>query len=365
VRKNAVESLGSFPRESAQSIPGLLERLGDDDVEVRRATILALGNLGKGQSNVEEALKKYTQDSDAVTRLDALVAMAELGKTEETGVPTLLKALGSSKEATARAAAKALSMIAGEKPQEVLPGILEILDKQEQPAAINSLRILRGMKSQSSEAAPRIASLYKGVTPHDRREIVDTLTAIDTEGNYTIPVLIEALKEPAPYDRRDALLGLMKYRSKVDLFIDSLTDELKDNDLENKFLAINIVRGLGQQGSKALPAMIMLTNDQNPQVRAAVVNAIGVFGPSYPEVVRTLAQTVADTDLRVRMASVVALENAGKTSPQEVLPILQRALDSEKLDGAKRRIKVALDGLNEKPASPTGQQSAEKQQSNK
>lgn len=357
--------MGSFPRESAQSIPGLLERLGDDDVEVRRATILALGNLGKGQNNVEEALKKYTQDSDPVTRLDALVAMAELGKTEETGIPTLLKALGSSKEATARAAAKALSMIAAEKPQEVLPGIMEILDKKEQPAAINSLRIIRGMKSQSSEAAPRIASLYKSVTPHERREIVDTLTAIDTEGNYTIPVLIEALKEPAPYDRRDALLGLMKYRSKVDLFIDSLTDELKDNDLENKFLAINIVRGLGQQGSKALPAMIMLTNDQNPQVRAAVVNAIGVFGSSYPEVVRTLGQTVTDADLRVRMASVVALENAGKTNPQEVIPILQRALDSEKLDAAKRRIKAALDGLNKKVASPTGQQSAEKQQNNK
>ena len=92
---------------------------------MRRAAILALGNLGKGNSKVEEALTKFTQDPDPVTRLDAIVAMAELGKMDSSAIPTLMNALGSEKETTNRAATKALRQYAEEKPQDVMPGLLE------------------------------------------------------------------------------------------------------------------------------------------------------------------------------------------------------------------------------------------------
>ncbi len=345
VRKNAVESLGFFTQEGAQTTPKILERLGDNEVDVRRAALLALGNLGKGHPEVEEALTKYAHDSDPVTRLDAIVALADLGKMDASTIPHLMNALGSDKESTTRAATKALRQYADEKPQDVVPGLLENLDKKQEPAAINSLRVLRGMKSQAVEALPRIAALYPSTTARDKREVLDALIAIDAQGDFAIPVLKEALKDTSPLDRKEALLGLMRFRTKVNLFMDSLIEALKDNDLENKLLTINIIRGLGQQGAKALPAMIALTEDKEAPVRTAAINCLAGFGPS-PEAIPALERTVKDPDLRVRMMSVAVLRRLGQSNPQLVIPILQNALESEKIEASKRSITAALDNLN-------------------
>lgn len=341
----------------------LLERLGDNDVEVRRAAILALGNLGKGHPEVEEALTKFTQDSDPVTRLDAIVAMAELGKMDASTIPDLMNALGSDKETTNRSAAKALRQYADEKPQDIMAGLLQNLDKKQAPAAINSLRVLRGMKSQAAEALPRIAALYPSATSHDKREVMDALTAIDAQGDFAIPVLKEALKDKSPADRKEALLGLMRFRAKVNLFMDSLIEALKDNDLENKLLAINIIRGLGQQAAKALPAVTALTEDKDSQVRGAAINCLAGFGPS-PEVIKTLGRTVKDTNVRVRMISVAVLKRLGQANPQAVIPILQSALESEQHEPAKRSIRSVLDTLNKVSSAPAPQSAVKQQNHN-
>lgn len=331
-------------------------------MEVRRAAILALGNLGKGNSKVEEALTKFTKDPDPVTQLDATVAMAEMGKMDASTIPLLMNALGSDKETTTRAAIKALRQFAQEKPQDVMTGLLENLDKKQEPAAINSLRVLRGMKSQAVEALPRIAALYPGATSHDKKEVLDALIAIDAKGDFAIPALVKALKDDtSPADRREALLGLMRFRPKASMFMDSLIEALKDPDLENRLLAINVIRGLGNQAAKALPAITALTEDKESQVRSAAINCLAGFGPN-PEVIRTLGRTVKDTDLRVRMISVAVLKRLGQSNPQLVIPILQGALESEKHEPAKRSIKAALDTLNKVSSAPASPQSAVKQQ---
>jgi HEAT repeat protein len=341
----------------------LLGRLEDNDVEVRRAAILALGNLGKGNTKVEEALTKFTQDPDPVTRLDAVVAMAELGKLDSSVIPTLMIALGNEKDTTVRAATKVLRSLGEEKPQDVLPGLLEILDKKQQPAAVNAIRVLQGMKSQAVEALPRIAALYPNVNAQDKRGILDALTAIDAQGEVAIPVLVEALKEPSPSDRREALLGLMRFRTKANLFMDSLIEELKDTDLENRLFVINIIRGLGPQAEKALPAMKALTEDQEPQVRSSVLNFLAMFGSS-PGVVQIIGKLLRDPDLRVRITSIGVLRRLGQTKPELVVPILQSALESEKNDAAKRSIMGALDMLNQVSSAPATPQSVKQQNHN-
>ena len=333
-------------------------------MEVRRAAILALGNLGKGNTKVEEALTKFTQDSDPVTRLDGVVAMAELGKMDSSVIPTLLIALGNEKDTTVRAASKVLRSLGEEKPQDVLPGLLEILDKKQLPAAVNSVRVLRGMKPQAVEAAlPRIAALYPDVNGQDRRDILDALAAMDAQGDVAIPVLVEALKEPSPADRREALLGLMTFRLKANLFMDSLIEELKDNNLENRLLVINVIRGLGPQAEKAIPAMKALTEDKEPLVRSSVLNFLAMFGSS-PGVIETIGKLVNDPDLRVRITSIGVLRRWGPTNPELVVPILQSALESETNDAAKRSIMGALDTLNKVSSAPATPQSVKQQNHN-
>jgi HEAT repeat protein len=242
--------------------------------------------------------------------------------------------------------------------------LMEILEKKQQPAAVNSVRVLRGMKSQAIEALPRIAALYPKVQAQDKREILDALTAIDAQGDIAIPVLVEALKEPSPADRKEALLGLLRFRTKSNLFMDALIEELKDTDLENKLFVINIIRGLGPQvAEKAMPAVKQLTEDHEPQVRSAAVGFLSGFGTS-PGVIETIGKLVKDPDLRVRMTSIGVLRRLGQTKPELVVPILQSALESEKNDAAKRSIMGALDTLNKVSSAPATPQSGKQQKHN-
>ncbi len=330
---------------------------------MRRAAILALGNLGKGNAKVEDALAKFTKDVDPLTRLDAVVAMAELGQMDSSVIPTLMTALGSEKDTTVRAAVKVLRSLGEEKQQEILPALLEILDKKQLPAAVNSVKVLRGMKSHAAEVLPRIAALYPNVKAQDRREIIEAVTAIDAQGDVAIPLLIEALKEPFPPDRREALLGLMKFKPRADLFLDALIDEFKETDLDNRLLVINIVRGLGPQGEKAIPAMKALTDDKEPQVRIAAVNSLAGFGP-LPGVIDTIGKLLKDPDIRVKMASIGVLGRLGQAKPELVVPVLQSALESENNGAAKQSMTNVLKILNRVSSAPAAPQSVKQQNHN-
>ena len=111
-------------------------------------------------------------------------------------------------------------------------------------------------------------------------EILDTLAAIDSEGDQALPLLVKALKAPEPMVRKEALMGVMRYRSKADLFLEPLTESMKEGDLENRLLAIGIVRGLGQQGLKSMPTLEALTEDPNVRIRIAAVSALATFRPA-------------------------------------------------------------------------------------
>ncbi|MFZ5866535.1 MAG: HEAT repeat domain-containing protein, partial [Thermodesulfobacteriota bacterium] len=62
VRAAAAQSLGSFKEHVKLVTAPVLERSKDDDAGVRREVALALGNLGKGEPGVEQALKSLEQD---------------------------------------------------------------------------------------------------------------------------------------------------------------------------------------------------------------------------------------------------------------------------------------------------------------
>ena len=149
-------------------------------------------------------------------------------------------------------------------------------------------------------------------------EILDTLAAIDSEGDQALPLLVKALKAPEPMVRKEALMGVMRYRSKADLFVEPLTESMKEGDLENRLLAIGIVRGLGQRGLKSIPTLEALTEDPNVRVRIAAVSALATFRPVPEEVLEKLSRTLKDSDTGVKMATVGALRQIGYIYPEKV-----------------------------------------------
>jgi HEAT repeat protein len=331
-----------------------MERLSDDKVEVRRSSIQSLGRLGKGAHNVEEALQKFFDDPDTLTKLNATIALASVGRAEDTVIPTLLTAIGNKDEGTAKAAGRVLSDLAIDKPDKVLPGLMESLDQNEEPTVINTLKVLRQMKTAAAPAVQKISALYDKSNSQVRMEILDTLAGIDTEGDQALPLLVKALKAPEPMVRKEALMGVMRYRSKADLFVEPLTESMKEGDLENRLLAIGIVRGLGQRGLKSIPTLEALTEDPNVRVRIAAVSALATFRPVPEEVLEKLSRTLKDSDTGVKMATVGALRQIGYVYPDKVTELLQSALQVEKNEQARRSMASALAGIGKaKPTAAT------------
>ncbi|MGO9569458.1 MAG: HEAT repeat domain-containing protein [Desulfomonilaceae bacterium] len=291
---------------------------------------------------MEEALQKFLDDPDALTKLNAVVALASVGTVDDSVIPTLLTAIGNKDESTAKAAGRVLSDLAVEKPDKVLPGLTESLDRNEDLVVINTLKVLRQMKVAAAPVMPKISALYDKSDAQVRMEILDSLASIDSEGGQALPVLVKALKAPEPMVRKEALMGVMRYRSKADLFLEPLSESLKEGDLENRLLAIGIVRGLGQQGLKVVPTLEALTEDPNVRVRTSAISALATFRPPPEEVLEMFSRTLKDADTGVRLTTVGALRQIGYVYPEKVTGLLQAALEVEKNEQARRSMASAL-----------------------
>lgn len=346
--------MGFFDQESGRIVPILLDQTTSDAEEVRQQALLSLGRLGRGMPAAEEVVRKYEKDQDPVTRQCAVVALAGLGKRDEVSIPILFDAAGSKDEGLMKAANQALSELGKEKPDKVLPGLLERLESSDQNLLVSSIKVLRLMKSNASPALPRLVAMYDSVPPKNRIHVIEAVTALDGDGRQAVLVLTKALDEPEARERREALLGLMKYRARPELIVQPLIKAISDKDNSNKLLALGMIKGLGKQALDALPALIMLTEDPETDVRSSAVTALGAIQPPAPEIVPVLKRTVSDNVLRVRLASVAALERVAYAFPDEVLEILRGARDSEKNERAKTRIVTALQFVNQKPAGPPG-----------
>jgi len=347
VRSSAAESLGGFSGEAKQSVHPLLETLRDSNAEVRRAVILSLGRLGKGNQGVEEAIGKFVHDPDQPTRIDATVALANLGKVDDSAIPTIMEALASKEEATAKSAARVLGDVGAGNPDKVLPALMAALDKGAEPLSRNSVRVLRYMKAKAVPALPRIAALYEKVDQATRVEVTEALVAIDSKGDYAIPAMIKSLDSPESKERREALIGLLRFRSKVELFLDPLIGELKDKDPENQLLVVGILKGLGPQAKKAVPELLQLTEDSNSNLplRNAAIGALSSFTPPTQKILDALGKSLTDRDMRVRLATVGSLRRLAYLYPDQVTPLLKSGLEVAQDEQTKKAIISTLEKL--------------------
>jgi HEAT repeat protein len=350
VRSNAATSLGEFAGEGKQSIPVLMGILTDSSPDVVRAALLSLGRLGKGVDGVDEALRKFVNDPDLVTKMDATIALASLGQWDDAALPSLLKAMGSQNEATSKAAGRVLGDIGVETPEKVMPGLMEQLEKGSPNHSRAALRVIRHMKTQATPALPRVIELYDNADAMTRLEIVDTVLALDRQGDYAIPVLKKAMEAPQAKDRKEALIGLLRFRSKVNLFLDSLIEATEDQDPENQILAIAVLKGLGPQAHQAVPRLIVLMDDGNTKVRSAAVAAISSFTPPSPEILQALEKALRSPDVSIRMTAIGSLRRFGYVYPDKVVAILKAALEEEKDDQTRKSLSSALEKVSAPPA---------------
>ncbi len=307
--------------------------------------ILSLGRLGSGVAGVKEALTQLEKDANPTIRMHVTIAKVLTGSMDESAIPSLIQAMDSKDNPTADAATTALSRLGKQSPEKLIPALVEALNTNEQSITRNALKVLRNMKNQAAEALPSVAAAYEKVDPKIRPLVVQAVVEMDSTGDHALPLCMKALGDPNPIARKDALMGAMRYRSKLEAYLTPLIESLNDPDEENKLLALGVIRGLGNKAAQAVPSLIALTNGTNQRVRVSAISTLGAFNPPNQEALSALGKALSDKDDKVKTASLNVLRTIGQRDPTLVTPILEKALESEKEQKTKHSVTATLDGL--------------------
>jgi len=103
----------------------------------------------------------------------------------------------------------------------------------------------------------------------------------------------------------------------------ALVSALKADTYEIRRAATNQLKVMGPEDSGAIPMLVEMLGDVDPQTREAAAWALGAFGPAADEAVPALIKTINDTDPGTRYAVISAL---GEIGDNQAVPALIEAL---------------------------------------
>ncbi len=304
--------------------------------------MLALGRLGKPSPQVVSALERFENDPDKLTSTYAGLALALVGKPRKSAVPQLLSILDLDHEAAAKAAAQLLGETGRIKPDVVIPGLVEKLTSDKKSTVNYALAAFRFMREHGASALPQLEAVYEKGDRQTRVAVLDAIATMDKSGEHALPILKEAIRDKDSTIRREALMGFLRYKSRHKEFTGELLMALKDDDINNKTLAMGIVRGLNPKPPEALPVLISLTEDPNPRVRSLVMHVISAQKAPFTATIKAFERGLKDKEPQVRQATASALMRVGLTQEEMVAPVLLKALDTETDPKVKRAIITAL-----------------------
>lgn len=291
VRWAAARALGDFGPEAVELAPKLAHRLLDDARDVRLAarealeklgiTIAKCGDLESGPAELKRAvsiamprlLAMLTAKEPEVRRVTAQ-AFAVLGRLSAAAAPQLLLAFADEAAEVRKFAVQAFGGM-GKKAEFALPKLAERLHDGE---------------TCVREAAAEVFGKLKDLTR-------SVLTSV-------IPELVSALVDPASQVRDAAKHSLTTLRS-AGVFTD-----------------------FGVAAAPGIPLLVKNIVNESPDIRKAVVEALGTLGMVAASSVPDLVQRLDDPDWRVQIAAAEALGNLGVAAMPAASELRKRLNDS-------------------------------------
>ncbi|MFP5260947.1 MAG: HEAT repeat domain-containing protein [Blastocatellia bacterium] len=304
-RKEVVESLVRYGERVTQL---LIEQLDHEEVEARKAAVIALGRIGD-PAGVPALLGKLTDD-DQLT----VVAAGALGKIgDHRAFEGLLEMIGHTNAAVRQAVVAAINSLG--HPE----------------TAARSLALLEDADPRVRESAVKIAGYFgfpeckdlllercRDEDENVRRAAVEHIPYL--EDARAVPTLVEALGGGTPRVRAAAANAFAQVES--DAALPHLLGALNDKDSWVRYFA---ARSIGHHGyGEGLdPLAEVARGDGASHVRIAAVDSLGkIDGPRAVAILSSLVQS-PDTDL-----AAAALKSLGQINDPAALPPLLDALRS-------------------------------------
>ena len=320
IRLFLIAVLAGMGSESSAAAPALVEMLKLDSPNIREWAVRALS------SYKEDAVKLLAaalvaKDLDFRARRMAASALAQLGRYIKSAVPDLVKALGDDDPWVRQYSVRALGYSESTAAAAALILVLQDQDILVRREAVSAI-------SQLGEAAT--SELLKGVTREEieiRRYSAQLLGRIARDAEIVVPVLMEAMSDEDISVRWIAIKSLGKFRDKAGDAAPLLDTVLKrEQAYYIRREAIDALSKIGPAAEAALPGLLLVLEDQEPELRQTALKIVGKFGPKAAPALPLVKQWLDDKDLALRKA---ALDTWARLKGAEAVPELLLALQDE------------------------------------
>ncbi len=136
------------------------------------------------------------------------------------------------------------------------------------------------------------------------------------QADKVVPILIEQLKAPDDARRHEALLALANLGPAAKAAAPALAEQLKDIELGGAaFMA------LSEMGPAAIPVLVGLLKDPNPEYRRKALVVLYRFGPDAREALGPVLAALTDSDTEVRSRAAETIEAIGPEA-RDAVPYL-------------------------------------------
>ncbi|MBU1247932.1 MAG: HEAT repeat domain-containing protein [Proteobacteria bacterium] len=322
----------------------MLHALDDDEVETQDAAILGLGYIGgeKASASILGLATNLDPDRDQDRLAIIFDSLARIGMT-----PALTKALESGEWKMARCAVYTLGLIGGPDVSQVMVDafwdkdlemqreiartlgkiadetakkfFLFVLDRHQDGKVLKSALRFLGGKLSGKEAGETLFKLLSHEYDDVKEAALDACIAI---GGAT---MIDRFKDMAaskdPIDRLMSAYALGRMNGLDHL--DFLKNALEDEEPDIRKVALESVSLMCQASEKALELVVSRLNDENREVRIAVVE---VMGNCYSDnVLPYLVEALNDQEDWVKIR---ALEALASLRPPDVVSHLAPLLET-------------------------------------
>ena len=290
LRDEIIEALVRHGRATSDL---LIAQLGAEDLEVRRAAVVALGRIGDTKATAAVVDKL----SDESLTIDAVNALARIG--DPAAVDGLLNLIGNEDASIRQAVINALNSLIPPSAERIIP-LLNDPDPNVRESAVK----VAGYFGYP-ESTPRLLELSNDPVEQVRCAAIEHLPYLDDDRVFD--VLARAIKDETPKVRAAAARALGNMDSPQ--VVKALVEGLSDEDVWVRYFSARALgRRRSEDGVGALQKVI--EKEQFNHVRIAALDSLGqIGGPCIAELVGGL---VDDVDPDVRHAAREALEKSGQ-----------------------------------------------------
>lgn len=219
----------------------------------------------------------------------------------------------------------------------------------------NTLALSRFVPKYSENFSKELTGAFDKATAAARPKILHTVSGLDRKGTVAVPLLVKAFEDPDPAVRKQAIIGLSGPGRDAGTLSSVLLNAINDPDADVKIQVFRTIRTQGERIPDALKMVASGTQEVEPKVRIAALNALPIFKKAPMEPVQILEQMAkSDDDPEVRAAAFTALAETSSTQNPDVLPFLEQSMETEGDSRVKGFISSTINVLRRKMAMEKG-----------